>query len=163
MSHIVTIETEVRDASAVQAACERLKLPAAAHGLHELFSGTAQGLAVRFPAGRIRPSATSKRARSSSTTTAAAGATSTNWIGSFRPMRSRRPRLKPAARATRSPNKLSPTARSGSQFRWEVPLEDHRNHHLSCRPDKRRNQGLLRSRMPPGQRIHRDGPRPADG
>ena len=32
MSHIVTIETEVRDASAVQAACERLKLPAAAHG-----------------------------------------------------------------------------------------------------------------------------------
>ena len=49
MSHIVTIETEVRDASAVQAACERLKLPAAAHGLHELFSGTAQGLAVRLP------------------------------------------------------------------------------------------------------------------
>jgi hypothetical protein len=46
MSHIVTIETEVRDASAVQAACERLKLPAAAHGLHELFSGTAQGLAA---------------------------------------------------------------------------------------------------------------------
>ncbi len=49
MSHIVTIETEVRDASAVQAACERLKLPAAAHGLHELFSGTAQGMAVRLP------------------------------------------------------------------------------------------------------------------
>ena len=49
MSHIVTIETEVRDATAVQAACERLKLPAAAHGLHELFSGTAQGLAVQLP------------------------------------------------------------------------------------------------------------------
>jgi hypothetical protein len=49
MSHIVTIETEVRDATAVQAACERLKLPAAAHGLHELFSGTAQGLAVLLP------------------------------------------------------------------------------------------------------------------
>jgi hypothetical protein len=49
MSHIVTIDTEVRDASAVQAACERLKLSAAAHGLHELFSGTAQGLAVRLP------------------------------------------------------------------------------------------------------------------
>ena len=30
MSHIVTIETEVRDATAVQAACERLKLPTAA-------------------------------------------------------------------------------------------------------------------------------------
>jgi hypothetical protein len=49
MSHIVTIETEVRDASAVQAACERLKVPPAAHGLHELFSGTAHGLAVRLP------------------------------------------------------------------------------------------------------------------
>ncbi len=49
MSHIVTIETEVRDATAVQAACERLKLPAAAHGLHGLFSGTAQGLAVQLP------------------------------------------------------------------------------------------------------------------
>jgi hypothetical protein len=35
MSHIVTIETEVRDATAVQAACERLKVPPAAHGLHE--------------------------------------------------------------------------------------------------------------------------------
>jgi hypothetical protein len=52
MSHIVTIETEVRDASAVQAACERLKLPAAAHGLHELYGGTAQGLAVRLPGWR---------------------------------------------------------------------------------------------------------------
>ncbi|HEV3302406.1 MAG TPA: DUF1257 domain-containing protein [Planctomycetaceae bacterium] len=49
MSHIVTIATEVRDATAVQAACERLKLPPAAHGLHELFSGTAQGLAVKLP------------------------------------------------------------------------------------------------------------------
>ena len=49
MSHIVTIETEVRDATAVQAACERLKLPAAAHGLHGLFTGTAQGLAVQLP------------------------------------------------------------------------------------------------------------------
>ncbi len=48
MSHIVTIETEVRDASAVQAACERLKLPAAANGLHGLFSGTAQGLALQL-------------------------------------------------------------------------------------------------------------------
>jgi hypothetical protein len=49
MSHIVTIETEVRDASAVQAACERLKMPAASDGMHELFSGTAQGLAVQLP------------------------------------------------------------------------------------------------------------------
>jgi hypothetical protein len=49
MSHIVTIETEVRDAAAVQAACERLKLPAPAEGTHELYSGTVQGLAVQLP------------------------------------------------------------------------------------------------------------------
>jgi hypothetical protein len=49
MSHVVTIGTEVRDATAVQAACERLKLPAAAHGLYELFSGAAQGLALQLP------------------------------------------------------------------------------------------------------------------
>ena len=49
MSHIVSIETEVRDATAVHAACDRLKLPAPAHGLHELFSGAVQGLAVRLP------------------------------------------------------------------------------------------------------------------
>ena len=49
MSHIVTIETEVRDAAAVHAACERLKLPAPAHGVHKLFSGAVQGLAVQLP------------------------------------------------------------------------------------------------------------------
>jgi hypothetical protein len=49
MSHVVTIETEVRDAAAVHAACSRLKLPAPSHGTHELFSGAVQGLAVRLP------------------------------------------------------------------------------------------------------------------
>src|SRR5580704_1960064 len=49
MSHIVTIETEIRDAAAVQAACARLKLPAPVSGSHELFSGTVEGLAVQLP------------------------------------------------------------------------------------------------------------------
>ncbi len=49
MSHIVTIETEVRDAAAVRAASERLKLPAPVEGAHELFSGTVHGLAVQLP------------------------------------------------------------------------------------------------------------------
>ena len=49
MSHIVTIETEIRDAAAAQAACARLKLPAPVAGSHELFSGTAEGLAVQLP------------------------------------------------------------------------------------------------------------------
>jgi|SRR5579863_4028652 len=49
MSHIETIETEVRDATAVHAACERLRLPPPLQGAHELFSGTIEGLAVRLP------------------------------------------------------------------------------------------------------------------
>jgi hypothetical protein len=49
MSHIVTIETEIRDAAAVRAACERLKLPAPIDGAHELFSGTVQGLGIQLP------------------------------------------------------------------------------------------------------------------
>ncbi|MGE0535188.1 MAG: DUF1257 domain-containing protein [Pirellulales bacterium] len=49
MSHIVTIETQVRDAAAVQAACQRLTLPPPRQETVELFSGQATGLAVRLP------------------------------------------------------------------------------------------------------------------
>ena len=46
---IVQIQTEVRDATAVQAACRRLGLPAAEQGTVKLFSGEATGLAVKLP------------------------------------------------------------------------------------------------------------------
>jgi hypothetical protein len=49
MSHLVTIEMEVRDATAVQAACERLGLPRPIHSTVQLFSGEASGLAVQLP------------------------------------------------------------------------------------------------------------------
>ena len=49
MSHIVTIKTEVRDAAAVRAACQRLGLPAPVQGTTELFSGEVTGLAVQLP------------------------------------------------------------------------------------------------------------------
>jgi hypothetical protein len=49
MSHIVTIETEIRDVAAAQAACARLKLPTPVVDSHELFSGTVEGLAVELP------------------------------------------------------------------------------------------------------------------
>ena len=49
MSHIVTIKTEVRDAAAVRAACQRLHLPAPAEGTHKLFSSQATGLGVQLP------------------------------------------------------------------------------------------------------------------
>ena len=52
MSHIVTIETEVRDPAAIRAACERLRLPAPVEGAHTLFSGTVEGLAVELPCWR---------------------------------------------------------------------------------------------------------------
>jgi hypothetical protein len=49
MSHIVTIETEVRDPQAVAAACRRLGLPEPVQGTAQLFSGEAAGLLVRLP------------------------------------------------------------------------------------------------------------------
>jgi len=48
MSHIVQIQTQVRDAEAVQAACRRLGLPAAVQGSARLFSGSVTGLAVQL-------------------------------------------------------------------------------------------------------------------
>ena len=49
MSHIVEIQTEVRDPVAVQSACSRLKLPAAVLGSHRLFQGSVVGLGVQLP------------------------------------------------------------------------------------------------------------------
>jgi hypothetical protein len=49
MSHIVEIKTEVRDAAAVRAACQRLELPPPVQGTHRLFSGRVSGLGVQLP------------------------------------------------------------------------------------------------------------------
>jgi hypothetical protein len=49
VSHIVTIQTQVRDATAVAAACQRLGLPPPQQRTVELFSGSAAGLAVELP------------------------------------------------------------------------------------------------------------------
>ena len=49
MSHIVTIKTEIRDAAAVRAGCNRLRLPPPIQGTHKLFSGRMTGLGVQLP------------------------------------------------------------------------------------------------------------------
>ena len=49
MSHIVQIKTEVRDAIAVQEACQRLGLDAPVLGTITLFATEASGLLVRLP------------------------------------------------------------------------------------------------------------------
>jgi hypothetical protein len=48
VSHIVTIQTEVRDAAAVKSACQRLSLQPPVEKSVQLFSGAAQGLAVQL-------------------------------------------------------------------------------------------------------------------
>jgi len=48
LSHIVTIKTEVRDASAVRSACKRLGLPEPVNGEHNLFAGKVKGVAVQL-------------------------------------------------------------------------------------------------------------------
>lgn len=48
MSHIVQIQTEVRDPVAVRSACDRLSLPQPTHGTYKLFSSQATGLGVEL-------------------------------------------------------------------------------------------------------------------
>ncbi len=49
MSHIVTVETEIRDPAAVAAACRRLSLPEPVRGTADLYGGRANGLLVHLP------------------------------------------------------------------------------------------------------------------
>lgn len=49
MSHVVEIQTEVRDPAAIRAGCERLKLPEPEFGEVKLFSSTVTGWAVQLP------------------------------------------------------------------------------------------------------------------
>ena len=49
MSHIVTVETEIRDARALGLACQRLGLSQPNHETAQLFSGQATGYCVRLP------------------------------------------------------------------------------------------------------------------
>ena len=49
MSHVVSIQTEVRDPDAIAAACRRLSLPEPVRGIAKLFDGEATGLLVRLP------------------------------------------------------------------------------------------------------------------
>jgi len=49
LSHIVSIDPQVRDPAAVELACRRLQLAAPMAGTHELFSQSVTGLAVKLP------------------------------------------------------------------------------------------------------------------
>lgn len=49
MSHIVSIQTKVRDPAAIAAACQRMNLPAPTEGTAKLFSGQASGFLVQLP------------------------------------------------------------------------------------------------------------------
>ncbi|MDB5334588.1 MAG: hypothetical protein JWN70_207 [Planctomycetaceae bacterium] len=49
MSHIVQIQTEVRDPVAVTAACSRLRLPQPLQGKFQLFGTEVAGLGVQLP------------------------------------------------------------------------------------------------------------------
>ncbi|QDV20668.1 hypothetical protein Pan153_53440 [Gimesia panareensis] len=48
MSHIVQIQTEIRDPVAIHGACQRLKLPPPVQGEFQLFNSTAAGWAVQL-------------------------------------------------------------------------------------------------------------------
>ncbi|WP_417396019.1 DUF1257 domain-containing protein [Gimesia chilikensis] len=48
MSHIVQIQTEIRDPAAIRTACQRLQLPPPVQGQFQLFNSTASGWAVQL-------------------------------------------------------------------------------------------------------------------
>ncbi len=52
MSHIVHIKTQVKDAEAARAACQRLHLSEPTQGTFRLFSGEVTGLGVNLPGWR---------------------------------------------------------------------------------------------------------------
>jgi hypothetical protein len=52
VSHIVQIQTQIRDPAAVRAACERLKLPSPTEGKFCLYATAAHGLGVQLPGWR---------------------------------------------------------------------------------------------------------------
>jgi hypothetical protein len=53
MSHIATVQTEIRSLESLSAACRRLGLGLPQHGTHRLFGGqTATGYAVKLPGWR---------------------------------------------------------------------------------------------------------------
>lgn len=49
MSHIVEIQTQVRDKAAIETACRRLHLEPPTQGVAKLFSGQAAGTIVKLP------------------------------------------------------------------------------------------------------------------
>jgi len=49
VSHIVQIQTQIKDVAAVRSACERLSLQPPVQGTVKLFSGQVTGLAVQLP------------------------------------------------------------------------------------------------------------------
>ena len=52
MSHIVQLQTEIRDPVAVKSACNRMGLPVPTHRTVQLYSAEATGLAVELPGWR---------------------------------------------------------------------------------------------------------------
>jgi len=49
MSHVVVIQTEIRDRAAIEAACRRLRLKTPVNGTTRLFSTDVTGLIVELP------------------------------------------------------------------------------------------------------------------
>ena len=48
MSHVVEIQTQIRDPSAVRAACERLQLPPPTEGKFRLYASSVTGLGIQL-------------------------------------------------------------------------------------------------------------------
>ena len=73
MSHTVTIQAELKDPAALEAACRRLNLPLPTRGKVQLFDRIVEGTGIQLDAWRSYIYLT-PQSRFSSTTSAASGA-----------------------------------------------------------------------------------------
>ena len=144
MSHIVTIETEVRDAAAVQAACERLKLPAPV-------AWAPQALQRNGP----RPGRAASRLEYPAVCNLTTGKIEFDNYGGrwgdqeeldrfLQAYAVEKAKIEARRKGYSVTEQPWPMGRSSSPSRSEVPHEDDRNHRHSQWPDQRRNQGLYR-------------------
>ena len=160
MSHIVTIQTEVRDPTAVAAACRRLGLPEPSRHRQAVLGRGHR--AARPPAWLALPRrARHRRGRSGTITTEEAGASSNSSTASSRPTPSKGQARSPQEglhrhRAGLADGSIRLTVQVGGAAMRTIEIT------VEPRPTTKVRPRLRRRRLPRGEPVRRAGPGPQD-
>ncbi len=112
MSHIVQIQTQVRDPVAIAAACQRLTLPAPAQRMAKLYDGQYTGWCVELPGWRYPVVCNTASGELQYDNFQGHWGSNKNSRNSFRVMPWKKQNSKLVARGTQSSNSRSVMARS---------------------------------------------------